>query len=73
MHDLLNGCWNATKTKEHLWRKKVLSQLNVSLAQTPRVIMGFLKKKWLRLLSKRKSKVNVSIMRLMLIVKLGSQ
>ena len=35
--------------------------------------MGFLKKKWLRLLSKRKSKVNVSIMRLMLIVKLGSQ
>ena len=54
-------------------RKKVLSQLNVSFAQTPRVIMGFLKKKWLKLLSKRKSKVNVSIMRLMLIVKLGSQ
>ena len=54
-------------------RKKVFSELNVSFAQTPRVIMGFLKKKWLRLLSKRKSKVNVSIMRLMLIVKLGSQ
>ena len=54
-------------------RKKVLSQLNVLFAQTPRLIMGFLKKKWLRLLSKRKSKVNVSIMRLMLIVKLGSQ
>ena len=54
-------------------RKKVLSQLNVSLAQTTRVIMGFLKKKWLKLLSKRKSKVNDSIMRLMLIVKLGSQ
>ena len=34
--------------------------------------MGFLKKKWQKLLSKRKSKVNVvSIMRLVLIVKLG--
>ena len=34
--------------------------------------MGFLKKKWLKLLSKRKSKVNVvSIMSLMLIVQLG--
>ena len=34
--------------------------------------MGFLKKKWQKLLSKRKSKVNVvSIMSLVLIVKLG--
>ena len=38
----------------------------------PIVIMGFLKKKWLKLLSKRKSKVNVvSIMSLVLIVQLG--
>ena len=36
------------------------------------VVMGFLKKKWQKLLSKRKSKVNVvSIMSLVLIVKLG--
>ena len=36
------------------------------------VIMGFLKKKWLKLLSKRKSKVNVvSIMSLVLIVQFG--
>ena len=34
--------------------------------------MGFLKKKWLKLISKRKSKVNVvSIMSFMLIVQLG--
>ena len=35
-------------------------------------VMGFLKKKWLKLISKRKTKVNVvSIMSLMLIVQLG--
>ena len=42
-------------------------------SKDPRVgVMGFLKKKWLKLLSKRKSKVNVvSIMSLVLIVQFG--
>ena len=53
--------------------ESTVSQLDVLLEERPLLIMGFLKKKWLKLLSKRKSKVNVSIMRLMLIVKLGSQ
>ena len=53
--------------------ESTVSQLDVLLEERPRLIMGFLKKKWLKLMSKRKTKVNVSIMSTMLIVQLTFQ
>ena len=53
--------------------ESTVSQLDVLLEERPRLIMGFLKKKWLKLMSKRKTKVNVSIMSTKLIVQLTFQ